>query len=336
MNLEWEGINITIENKNKKTNILTNISGFVKSGETLAIIGASGAGKTTLLNHLSRRFEYNNFKSSGKILLNKQELSKSDFTSISSYVMQDDALEPDLTPKEILLFTAKLRINAPREVQELKVAEVIKLLKIEDCQNTRVGDNFNRGISGGERKRVSIAIELLSDSPIIFLDEPTTGLDSYNAYIVISAIKMLAKEKNKIIVFTIHQPASEIYELMDKICILALGKTVFFGEKNNIIPFFNHIQLPIPELYNPFEHIIEMTTITSIEDSRVKEKYLILENISDKHERYNLYIDTISNSFNDNFKAINACDLKEISIETRLLIHESKNKTGFFFQLFSS
>ena len=336
LSLEWENISITDENKDKiAVNILTNVSGFVKSGETLAMLGASGAGKTTLLNHLSRKFDYNSFKTSGKILLNKQELSKEDFTSIISYVMQDDALDPDLTPKEILFFTAKLRCNQPQQVIELKVSEVLKLLKLENCQNTRIGDNLSRGISGGERKRVSIAIELLSDLPIIFLDEPTSGLDSCNAYSVIKAINMVAREKKKIVIFTIHQPASEIYELIDKFCILAKGKTVFFGEKSNLIPYFNHIELPIPYSYNPFEYIIEMTTLTSIDDARVIEKYPILDKISDRQERYSLYISTISDSFNNKFKEINTCDADEISLETRLLMYSSKHRSGFCYQLYN-
>ena len=334
--LKWENINITFEDKKTKQirNILSNVSGSVKSGETLAILGSSGAGKTTLLNHLSRKIESQSLKSSGTMLLNSQEISKSDFTSITSYVMQDDVLEPEMTPKEILLFTARLKLNAPREVQEMKVQEMLKLLKIEKCQNTKIGDNLHRGVSGGERKRVSIAVELLSDSPILFMDEPTTGLDSYNAYEVISAINLLAIEKNKIVIFTIHQPASEIFQLMDKICVLALGKTVFFGLKENLEPFFTKIKLPIPHLYNPFEHIIEMTTLTSIENSDVLEAYNNLLEIEDKQDKYKAYIDAISNVFNSDF-VLEKGDLNEVAEDMRRLMHSNKNITGFFYQLFN-
>lgn len=332
--LRWDKINITLEDKKTKQtkNILTNVSGFVKSGETLAILGSSGAGKTTLLNHLSRKIESHSLKSTGTMLLNSQEIGKNDFTSITSYVMQDDVLEPEMTPREILLFTARLKLNAPREVQERKVEEMLKLLKIEKCQNTKIGDNLHRGVSGGERKRVSIAVELISDSPILFLDEPTTGLDSYNAYEVISAINQLAIEKNKIVIFTIHQPASEIFQLMDKICVLALGKTVFFGLKEKLEPFFTKINLPIPHLYNPFEHIIEMTTLTSIENSNVLEAYTNLLEIENKQDKYRTYVDTISDKFNNDF-VLEKSEINEVAEDMRSLMHSNKNITGFFYQL---
>jgi ABC-type multidrug transport system ATPase subunit len=334
--LRWENINMVFEDKKTKENksILTNVSGSVKSGETLAILGASGAGKTTLLNHLSRKIESQTLKSTGSMLLNNEEINKNDFTSITSYVMQDDVLQPEMTPREILLFTAKLKINAPREVQEKKVAKMLKLLKIEKCQNTKIGDNLNRGVSGGERKRVSIAVELLSDSPIIFLDEPTTGLDSYNAYEVIATINNLAKDTNKIVIFTIHQPASEIFQLLDKICVLALGKTVFFGHKENLEPLFKKIRLPIPHLYNPFEHIIEMTTINSIENSDVLEQYPKLLEIENKQEKYKAYIDSITQIFASDF-ALEKSSFNQVNDEMRILMHSNKNITGFFYQLFN-
>lgn len=159
--------------------------------------------------------------------------------------MQDDMLESSMTPKEILLFTAKLRLKGSLEEIEERVDYLLGLLRIKKCQNTRIGNNLIRGVSGGERKRTSIACELLSDSKILFLDEPTTGLDSYNAYEVIHNMNILAKQ-NKIIIFTIHQPASEIFHLLDKICILSLGKTVFFGKTDRMYDYFKHVQLEIP------------------------------------------------------------------------------------------
>ena len=334
LELTWEDINIILEDKKVTKNILTNVSGSLKSGETLAILGASGAGKTTLLNHLSRKIDTTRFKHTGKMLLNNQEVSNSDFNSITSYVMQDDVLEPEMTPREILLFTARLKINASREVQESKVAEMLKILKIEKCQNTKIGDNLHRGVSGGERKRVSIAVELLSDSPILFLDEPTTGLDSYNAFEVISAIKKLALDKNKIVIFTIHQPASEIFQLMNKICVLALGKTVYFGLKENLEIFFTKIKLPIPYLYNPFEHIIEMTTLTSVECSNVLQHYPNILTIEDKQERYKSYIDTISDLFKSDFKP-EKNKYETVSSHIRQLMYLNKNITGFLYQLYN-
>jgi len=229
-----------------------------------------------------------------------------------------------------------LKMSVSKEDQEKKVCELIKLLRIEKCQNTRIGDNLHRGVSGGERKRVSIAVELLSDTPILFLDEPTTGLDSYNAFEVISALNFLAAERKKIIIFTIHQPSSEIFTLLNKICVLALGKTVYFGNKEDLSTYFNKINLPIPTLYNPFEHIIEMTTLTSVDSDDVNEAYPDLVKITDRKEKYEAHIDNISGiyqrEFFENQKSKN--ENGEITTSLKKLMHSSKHVQGTFFQIF--
>lgn len=328
--------NFNIENSQYKT-ILKDVSGSVKSGELLGILGPSGAGKTSLLNFLSKKIETTYMKSEGEVLLNNIHLSKNDFSSISSYVMQDDILESMMTPKEVLLFTAKLKMTSSvTEHQENKVKLLIKLLKLEKCQNTRIGDNLNRGISGGERKRVSIAVELLSDSPILFLDEPTTGLDSYNAFEVISKLKHLAKSEGKIIIFTIHQPASEIFELLDKISLLSLGRNVYFGSKDGLKDFFKEIQFEIQSKYNPFEHIIEKTSQSAVEEAEVLMKYKELAEIEDKQLRYKEYINIITDVYNKKFfeKEINFhCENSKIPNEVKEMI-DNKIKAGFDKEIF--
>ncbi len=179
--------------------ILDNVYGNVKSGEALAILGGSGAGKTILLNFLSKKIESKNLKIEGEILLNNQKIEVDVLNSISSYVMQDDVLEATMTPKEILLFTAKLKLtNYTNQQIELRVNEMIQKLNLNNAKNTKIGDNLSRGVSGGERKRTSIGTELISDPQIVFLDEPTTGLDSYNAFEVVKNICKLSKEDNKL------------------------------------------------------------------------------------------------------------------------------------------
>jgi len=171
--------------------------------------------------------------------------------------MQDDVLESTMTPKEILLFTAKLKLtNFTNQQIELRINEMIQKLNLNNAKNTKIGDNLSRGVSGGERKRTSICTELISDPQIVFLDEPTTGLDSNNAFEVVKNICKLAKEDNKLIIFTIHQPSSEIFSLLDKVSILADGKTIYFGPQNKCLDCFDKLfKLPCRMNYNPFEHI---------------------------------------------------------------------------------
>ena len=302
LDFEWENINISLKKKkkDKPVQLLQNQCGRVKSGECLAILGSSGAGKTTLLNYLSRKIETSSLESTGKITLNSKEINDDDFSKLTAYVMQDDILEAVMTPSEILLFTAKLKLGLSDEECEEQVSQLITDLHLEKCLNTRIGNNLKRGVSGGERKRTSIGVELISNPSIVFLDEPTTGLDSFNAYEIIKLLNSLAKEKNKVVIFTIHQPCSEIFDLLDKICILALGKTIFFGKKDDIWDCFEKMNQPIPQRYNPFDFFIETTNVVTIEKKSVLEQYPQLEKIEDKQERFKEYIDILSQTYIDN------------------------------------
>lgn len=340
LELSWNNLSLTAtveegnfcNKKSHEKKILENVSGSLLTGSSLAILGASGAGKTTLLNYLSRKIENSSLKATGNVTLNGEELSSDDFSAITSYVMQDDMLEPVLTPREILMFTALLKLKSSRIEIEERVAYLLKILRIEKCQNTRIGDNLERGVSGGERKRTSIAVELLSDSPIVFLDEPTTGLDSYNAFEVIHTINDLCLE-NKMIIFTIHQPASEIFELLSKICILALGKVVYFGSSNNIHKYFETLKLPIPTNYNPFEYFIEITNISIVNDPKVLETYPEINLIEDNQEKYKSLVSIMNSHYEANFKHEAENKFSGISSQMKELINDKQISQGFFYQL---
>jgi ABC-type multidrug transport system ATPase subunit len=336
MELIWKGINICAKPKKaseQKKTLLTNVNGGVKSGEALAIIGASGAGKTTLLNFLSRKIEATSLQITGQVHLNGEPIEDDKFMSITSYVMQDDILEPMMSPAEILLFTALLKLHLPKRDIDAKVKGMIQDLHLVKCQNTRVGNNLSRGVSGGERKRTSIGVELISDPKIIFLDEPTTGLDSYNAFEVISLLRTLA-EKGKIIIFTIHQPSSEIYQLLDKLCILALGKTVYFGPQEMCFDHFEACKIPVPLNYNPFEHFIEKTNILAVDEESIKILVQGIAQESNKQKQYEIYIDYLNQTYEKNYEkykdnspAITGFDK---SILDMVKVHSAQK--GFFYE----
>jgi ABC-type multidrug transport system ATPase subunit len=262
---------IPIKNKPNKV-ILNNISGYFKSGEITAIMGPSGCGKTSTLNFLTNRIEFpRGSKHEAKLWINSEEITTNQLSEYSSYVMQDDLLIDVLTPVETLQFVAKLKKKTKEQNVEESVKEIIEILKLEKCKDIRIGNPQRKGISGGEKKRVSIGIEIVSNPSILFLDEPTSGLDSTTSGIIIEFLKELARIKNMIIVFTIHQPSSNIFQLFDRLLIMNKGEIVYQGPAqemdssgnvlSGIVPYFDkELGIPLQVLANPcdaFMHIIE-------------------------------------------------------------------------------
>jgi len=198
--------------------IIDGVWGTVMPGQFLAIIGASGAGKTTLLNFLSGREISNNLVKTGKITANGVEKETIEgFSTLSAYVQQDDILFQTMAVRECLEFAAKLKLPGTLAQQLARVDEVIAILKLTKCQNTKIGGPLVKGVSGGERKRTSIGVELITDPTLIFLDEPTTGLDSFTATSVMETLGDLARKDGRTVISTIHQPNSDIFEQFDRL-----------------------------------------------------------------------------------------------------------------------
>lgn len=236
--------------------ILNNINLKVNPGETLAIMGPSGAGKSSLLSALAGRIQKSSkVKTTGKVSYNKENLTPEQISKISGFVLQEDIFIDFLTVRETLEYSAQLVLQQPEYAQE-RIDELITAFGLEKCQNTLIGGKFCKGISGGEKKRTNICNELLSDPPVLFLDEPTSGLDSFTSEIVIAELKRLAKEQNKTIIFTIHQPNSQIFSMMDKLILLKEGNMVFYGKAEMAALHFSKLGLPCEEESNPADHFM--------------------------------------------------------------------------------
>ncbi|GBB87851.1 hypothetical protein RclHR1_14340008 [Rhizophagus clarus] len=272
--LEWYGISYSIlqENmnvqKNKeselesgkiKLSILENIHGCANPGEILAIMGPSGCGKTTLLNLLVDRL--GNKGVQGTITINGLKPTKKSMRCLA-YCTQDDVFFPQLTVKDTLTFTARLRL--PRDVpyhDKLKrVDAIMQLLNLTKSAHTKIGDYRIRGISGGERKRVSIASELLTDPGVIMLDEPTTGLDAALALELIKILKEFAIQQRKTIIIVIHQPSSQVFEIVDKLMLVCDGRMVYFGERANAADYLANQGFKCHPNYNIADYILELLT----------------------------------------------------------------------------
>lgn len=197
--LQWRDLNYTIRKKQilgKKIEkkIINNVFGFAKKGEITALVGKSGAGKTSLLNILAQKIKKRQKILEGNITINDGIRPSSRFLrSISAYMRQDDVFHEALTPQEIIWNAAKLVVEGTDEFRKERVDGLIRDLNLEECRNARVGGFGRKGISGGQKRRVSLALELLPDPQILFLDEPTSGLDSFTALLVMSLIKKEAK-----------------------------------------------------------------------------------------------------------------------------------------------
>ncbi|CAH2064318.1 unnamed protein product [Thlaspi arvense] len=236
--------------------ILNGISGSASPGELLALMGPSGSGKTTLLNLLGGRFNQQNI--GGSVSYNDKPYSKHLKTRIG-FVTQDDVLFPHLTVKETLTYTALLRLpkTLTKQQKEQRAVSVIQELGLERCQDTMIGGSFVRGVSGGERKRVCIGNEIMNNPSLLFLDEPTSSLDSTTALKIVQMLQSIAKS-GKTIVTTIHQPSSRLFHRFDKLVVLSRGSLLYFGNASEAMSYFSSIGCSPLLSMNPAEFLLDL------------------------------------------------------------------------------
>ncbi|OXB65481.1 hypothetical protein ASZ78_014832 [Callipepla squamata] len=247
--------------------ILKDVSFHIESGQIMGILGNSGSGKTTLLDAISGRLEHkNNFF--GEVYVNGRQLKKEQFRDCFSYVPQNDALLSFLTIEESLTYTALLALQkCSNNFIKKKVDAVMAELSLSHIANKIIGSQIYIGISGGERRRVSIAAQLLQDPKVMLLDEPTTGLDCLTANQIVSLLVELA-HRDRIVIITIHQPRSELFRLFDKIAIMSFGEMVFCGNPMEMITFFSNCGYSCPEQSNPFDFYVPPLRAISDQESK--------------------------------------------------------------------
>ncbi|CAM8983166.1 unnamed protein product [Rhodiola kirilowii] len=236
--------------------ILHGISGMASPGEILAILGPSGSGKSTLLNALAGRLHGSGL--TGAILANEEKRSKA-VLKRTGFVTQDDVLYPHLTVRETLVFCSLLRL--PQKLSrddKIRVAEsVISELGLVKCEDTIIGNSFVRGVSGGERKRVSIAHEMLINPSLLILDEPTSGLDSTAAHRLMNTLSSLAK-KGKTIVTSMHQPSSRVYQMFDSVLVLSEGRSIYYGRGCEVMSYFDSVGFRPSFPMNPADFLLDL------------------------------------------------------------------------------
>lgn len=236
--------------------ILNGITGMVSPGEILAVLGPSGSGKSTLLNALSGRLQGHSY--TGTILANNRKLSKQ-VLKRTGFVTQDDVLYPHLTVRETLIFCALLRLpNSLNRTEKIAVTNsVITELGLNKCEDTIIGNSFIRGVSGGERKRVSIAHEMLINPSLLILDEPTSGLDATAAYRLVSTLGSLA-QKGKTIITSVHQPSSRVFQMFNSVLVLSEGRCLYFGRGNEAMNYFESVGFSPSFPMNPADFLLDL------------------------------------------------------------------------------
>ncbi|XP_004627790.1 ATP-binding cassette sub-family G member 5 [Octodon degus] len=252
--------------------ILKDISLYVESGQIMCILGSSGSGKTTLLDAISGRLRRTGTLH-GEVCVNGQTLRRDQFQDCFSYVMQSDTFLSSLTVRETLRYTAMLTTRrGSADLLQKKVEAVMAELNLSHVADQVIGNYSFGGISSGERRRVSIAVQLLQDPKIMMFDEPTTGLDSMTANQIVHLLAELAR-RDRIVILTIHQPRSELFQHFDKIAILTFGELVFCGTPVEMLDFFNNCGYPCPDHSNPFDFYMDLTSVDSQSKEREIETY---------------------------------------------------------------
>ncbi|KAL5189241.1 ABC transporter G family member 19 [Glycine soja] len=242
---------------NKETYLLHDISGQAIKGEIMAIMGPSGAGKSTFLDALAGRIAKGSLE--GSVRIDGKPVTTSYMKMVSSYVMQDDQLFPMLTVFETFMFAAEVRLppSISRSEKKKRVYELLDQLGLQSATHTYIGDEGRRGVSGGERRRVSIGIDIIHKPSLLFLDEPTSGLDSTSAYSVVEKVKDIARG-GSIVLMTIHQPSFRIQMLLDQITVLARGRLIYMGRPDAVQAHMSRFGRPVPDGENSIEYLLDV------------------------------------------------------------------------------
>ncbi|XP_032419474.1 broad substrate specificity ATP-binding cassette transporter ABCG2d [Xiphophorus hellerii] len=235
--------------------VLTDLNGIMRPGLN-AILGPTGSGKSSFLDILAGRKDPLGLL--GEVLIDEAP-QPPNFKCLSGYVVQEDVVMGTLTVRQNLSFSAALRLPAsvPQREKEARVDHLLRELCLTKVADAKVGSQLTRGISGGERKRTSIGMELIIDPAVLFLDEPTTGLDASTANSVLLLLKRMASH-GRTIIMSIHQPRYSIYRLFDTLTLLVGGRMVYHGPASNALDYFTNIGYPCEPHNNPADFFLDV------------------------------------------------------------------------------
>ncbi|KAJ2998824.1 hypothetical protein NUW58_g204 [Xylaria curta] len=255
--LSFTYTNLSFQPKSAPKPILQDVTGSIERGSLTAVMGGSGAGKSTFVNVLMGKTT----NTGGSVTINNIPGKIKRYKKLIGYVPQDDIVLPELTVYENILHSARIRLSRTWASADIKahVDSVIDCLELSHVRNSRVGSVGKPIISGGQRKRVSIGMELAAAPMAIFLDEPTSGLDATSASSIMRTLKAIARLGISVIVI-IHQPRMEIFEMLDELILLGNGQIIYEGSEAGVREFFENVGFRFPEHANTGDVITDIIT----------------------------------------------------------------------------
>ncbi|VDK37487.1 unnamed protein product [Taenia asiatica] len=289
--------------------LLKSVSGSFKSGELVALMGPSGAGKSTLMNVLAG-FKTRNV--SGQILVNGKLRHLASFRRSSCFIMQDAPLLSQLTVEEAMTCSSQLNLprSCPRNERKLIIDEILQTLGLSEARNTITAD-----LSGGQRKRLSIAQEMINNPPIMFFDEPTSGLDSAASLQCIVALQTIAKQ-GRTVVCTIHQPSATVFDIFDQLYFLRAGQCLYRGPVKLLVPYLASLGLQCPRYHNPSDFLMDLASteedqatassilLNAVNDGRLEKEIARLQASSSSS-----FLESINTAVKDSVDGVNVSEL---------------------------
>lgn len=249
---------LTLTLKGSKKKLLRSVTGKLRPGRVAAVMGPSGAGKTTFLSAIAGKAT--GCETSGMVLINGKVEPIRAYKRIIGFVPQDDIVHGNLTVQENLWFNARCRLSADMSKADkvLVVERVIESLGLQAVRDSLVGTVEQRGISGGQRKRVNVGLEMVMEPSVLILDEPTSGLDSASSLLLLRALRREALEGVNISM-VVHQPSYTLYRMFDDLILLAKGgMTVYHGPVKKVEEYFTGLGITVPERVNPPDYYIDI------------------------------------------------------------------------------
>jgi ABC-type multidrug transport system ATPase subunit len=246
--------------------LLHGVSGEISEG-LAAIMGPSGSGKSTLLNALLMRLTVG-LRMEGDVSLNGHAVDRTILKRAVGYVMQDDVASPLLTVRETIKLVCALRFrhSASREEQSQRVKDVIEMMTLQQCADNVIGD----GLSGGEKKRLSIALELLSFPRILVLDEPTSALDSLDALELVRSLRLLVEQHGMTVICTIHQPQYKVFSTFTRLILLSQGHIIYDGPIDGVSSYCSRKGMPVQPGRNPADVVMDVATEMDVDPERLR------------------------------------------------------------------